>query len=277
VAHPTIRIGRVDVTPLCDGSAPLQLEDECPGQDVNWDAERERFPWAFADGESWAWHVHAFLLRGPAAPVVIDTGIGLLGRPPYDVAGRIDAELERVGARPAEIGTVVHTHLHADHAGGACRPDGEPRFPNARHVVHPADWTFFERADDEEDFEGRTAMGELHGRGMVDLDPDDRIVAPGVRTTHSPGHTPGHRSVLLEDDGSRMLFTGDLLHVPPQVAHPEWPSNHDVDAESACASRVALLRRARDGDWGVAVSHFGNPFGSVGSAGWESQPARPDG
>ena len=268
--HRSIRVGRIDVVPLCDGWAPLPLHDECPGHEVDWDAERERFPWAFAGRDSWAWHVHAFLLRMRGGPVLIDTGIGHLGRAPYDVAGRIDLEMQAVGSDPADVVTVVYTHLHADHAGGACRPDGEPRLPNARHVVHPADWAFFGASSDEEDFEGRTAMSRLEAGGMIDLDPEDRSVASGVRVLHAPGHTPGHRSVLLDDGGETMLFTGDLLHVTPQVAHPEWPSDHDVDPTSACRSREALLRRASEGGWHVAVSHFGHPFGVVNSDGWTS-------
>ena len=266
--HRSIRVGRIDVVPLCDGWAPLPLQDECPGHEVDWDAERKRFPWAFASRDSWAWHVHAFLLRGRGGLVLIDTGIGHLGRPPYDVAGRIDLEMRAIGHDPVDVVTVVHTHLHADHAGGACRPDGEPRFPNARHVVHPADWAFFGESRDEEDFEGRTAMSRLEEGGMIDLDPEDRSVGHGVRILHAPGHTPGHRSVLLDDGGETMLFTGDLLHVTPQVAHPEWPSDHDVDPTSACRSRGALLRRAHESGWQVAVSHFGHPFGAVDSNGW---------
>jgi hypothetical protein len=48
-----------------------------------------------------------------------------------------------------------------------------------------------------------------------------------------------------------------------QVAHPEWPSGHDEDAELGAASRVEWLERARDERWGVAVSHFTRPFGGV--------------
>ena len=268
--HRSIRVGRIDVVPLCDGWAPLPLRDECPGHEVDWDAERERFPWAFAGRDSWAWHVHAFLLRMRGGSVLIDTGIGHLGRPPYDVAGRIDLEMQAVGSDPVDVATVVHTHLHADHAGGTCRPDGQPRFPNARHIVHPAEWAFFGTSTDEEDFEGRTAMSRLEEEGMIDLDPEDRSVAGGVRVLHAPGHTPGHRSVLLDDGGETMLFTGDLLHVTPQVARPEWPSDHDVDPTSASRSREALLPRAHEGGWQVAVSHFGHPFGALDSDGWTS-------
>ncbi|MGZ8607775.1 MAG: MBL fold metallo-hydrolase [Actinomycetota bacterium] len=261
--HPLVRIGDVEVVPLCDGWAPLPLADEAPGHDVDWAAERAAFPWAFEGEDAWAWHVHAFLLRTDIALVLVDAGIGHLGRPPYDVVGRIEHELAEVSADPEDVRHVVHTHLHADHAGGACRPDGEARFPNAVHHVHPADWSFFAHADDPEDFNGWDAMLILEDAGMLDLSPEDREVVPGLRLVHTPGHTPGHRSVVLTDGPFTMLFTGDLLHLPIQIAHPTWESNHDEDAEQGSASRAALLARARDERWGVAVSHFGRPFGGV--------------
>ena len=265
--HPLIRVGSVEVVPLCDGWAPLPLSDEAPGHDADWDAERAAWPWAFEGDADWAWHVHAFLFRTAAGLVLIDTGIGELGRPPYDVAGRIEDELGSVGVAPADVRHVIHTHLHSDHAGGACRPDGEPRFPNAVHHLHPADWEFFAASDDPEDFNGRAAMVVLEVAGMLDLATEDREIVPGLRLIHTPGHTPGHRSAILTDGPFTMLFTGDLLHLPIQVAHPEWASNHDEDPALGAASRVDLLTRAREGRWGVAVSHFGRPFGGVLSEG----------
>ena len=279
MVHPMFRVGSVDVVPLCDGWAPLPLADEAPGHEVDWPAERDAYPWAFAAGDdaSWAWHVHAFLLRLSGGAMLVDSGIGLLGRSPYDVAGRIDDELRAAGVAPVDVRHVIHTHLHSDHAGGACRPDGEPRFPNAVHHLHPADWDFFAGVDDPDDFRGRHAMRRLEELGMLDLDPRDREVVPGVRVIHSPGHTPGHRSVLLADGSSSMLFAGDLLHLPIQVANPAWESGHDEEPERGVASRIELLSRARDERWGVAVSHFGSPFGGVlgheHSQRWESAPS----
>jgi glyoxylase-like metal-dependent hydrolase (beta-lactamase superfamily II) len=261
--HPSIAIGGVEVVPLCDGFAPLPLSDEAPGHEVDWAEERAVFPWAFEGEGDWAWHVHAFLLRTTTGIVLIDTGIGHLGRPPFDVEGRVEDELASIGVSPEDVRHVVHTHLHADHAGGACRPDGEPRFPNAVHHVHADDWTFFAEAKDPEDFHGRTTMAILEELGMLDLDGDDRDIVPGVRVVHSPGHTPGHRSVILTDGPFTMLLTGDLLHLPVQAAHPGWLSNHDEDPDEGAASRVGLLGRALQGRWGVAVSHFGRPFGGV--------------
>jgi len=275
MTHAALVLVGFEVTPLCDGWAPLPLADECPGQQVDWSGERQRHPWAFVDEDHWAWHVHSFLVRNEGASVLVDTGIGHLGRPPFDVNSRIDEELASMGVDASEIDAVVHTHLHADHAGGACLPDGTPRFPNAVHHVHPEDWEFFARADDPEDFNARASMTRLWEIGAIDLEPTDHEVAHGVSLVHSPGHTPGHRSVLVGDRDAALLLTGDLLHVPPQVAHPEWTSDHDVEPQVACAHRERLLHMARDDAWLVGVSHFGHPFGRVGRDGWMGEDADP--
>lgn len=276
MAHPPFRVGAVEVVPLCDGWAPLPLSGELPGRAVDWAAERDSCPWSFADGEgaAWAWHVHAFLLRSGEGPILVDTGIGHHGSPPYDVAGRIEDELRSAGAAVDDVRHVIHTHLHADHAGGACRPDGGPRFPNAIHHVHPDDWAFFGHDDGSGEAGARRAMLRLRDLGMLDLTPEDREIVPGLRVVHSPGHTPGHRSAVLRDGAAVLLLTGDLLHLPVQVAHPEWPSTHDEDPALGVVSRTALLAQARAAGWEVAVSHFGRPFGRVVALGdgqrWET-------
>jgi glyoxylase-like metal-dependent hydrolase (beta-lactamase superfamily II) len=271
VPHASVTIGSIEVTPLCDGWAALPLEEELPGRAVDWEAERARHPWAFPpdEGPSWAWHVHAFLVPHPDGPVLVDSGIGHLGRPPFDVTGRIGEELGAAGVAPTDVAHVVLTHLHADHSGGACRPDGSsPRFPNARYHVHPEDWRFFEVHRTPEDFTGRFVMRSIEEAGMLDLDPSDHEIVPGIEVRHAPGHTPGHRVVLLVDRDESLLLTGDLLHVPPQVVHPEWTSPHDEDPELGASERSRHLEAARAEGWTVGVSHFGQPFGRVGPGGW---------
>ena len=270
--HGPFRLGGTEVTPLCDGWAPLPLDDELPGVDVDWDAERERYPWAFPrdDPASWAWHVHAFLVRHPGGVALVDTGIGPFGRPPFAVEGRLEEELTAVGVSPHDVDHVILTHLHADHSGGACRPDGTPRFPNATYHVHPDDWSFFAEHRTPEDFTGRFAMEGLGTTAMLALDPADREVIDGITLVHAPGHTPGHRLVRIDAGGAVLVLTGDLLHVPPQIRLPERPSNHDEDPQLAAAHRSLHLLTARKEGWALGVSHLGRPFGRVTDDGWRS-------
>jgi glyoxylase-like metal-dependent hydrolase (beta-lactamase superfamily II) len=269
--HEPVRIGRVEVSVVCEGFAPLELADEMPGAVVDWDAERVRHPWAFVDDDSWPWHVHAFGLRTPRGLVLVDAGVSPFPPVrPWAEHTPLEQALRIAGVDPTEVRMVVHTHLHADHAGGSV-VDGAPRYPNAVHVVHPADWT--RTVAREHPNWARGAMQRLSELGMVDLGAEDREVWPGVRVVHAPGHTPGHRSVVLEDGELSLLFTGDLLHTPIQIARPQHPSNHDVDADEACRSRVRLVEEARSGGWIVGVSHFARPFGRAREDGWAEEPS----
>jgi glyoxylase-like metal-dependent hydrolase (beta-lactamase superfamily II) len=261
MSHEPIRVGEFEVTVVCEGWAPLELEDECPGRGVDWDAELDRAAWAFAGDGDWRWHVHAFVLRTPTSTIVVDSGAGSFGQivPWAEEHGPAAWS----GLDLAAVDHVVLTHLHADHAGGTVVEGGEPRFPNATYHAHPEDWRYFAERPDGSGYDARAAMAGLQARGRVDLGPEDREVAPGVRVVHSPGHTPGHRSVVAGEGADRLLLTGDLLHLPIQVRHPDWPSSHDVDAEVACRSRSTLLTEANAEGWRVAVSHFARPFGHV--------------
>lgn len=262
--HAVVRVGRVEISVVCEGYAPLDLVDELPNTD--WTTERERYPWCFHDERSWKWHVHAFALRTPTGLVMVDTGVSPL-HPIESWAEHTPLEdaLAEASVDPTEVRMVLHTHLHADHAGGAV-VGGEPRFLNATHVVHPADWAWFDGRGSA--YNARGPMERLLELDMLDLGADDRKVWPGLRVLHAPGHTPGHRTVVLTEGDDTMIFTGDLLHVPVQVARPGERGNHDVDGDEAARSRAELVGRAREASWSVAVSHFARPFGHVGSSGW---------
>ena len=269
--HDAFRLGDIEVLTVCEGWAPLALSDEAPGQVVDWPAERASYPWAFDGDDSWPWHVHAFLLRTAGGDVFVDTGVGTFG--PYAPWTQHDVNAWAAVDTDA-VRHVVLTHLHADHAGGTVFDDGTPRFPNARYHAHPADWEHFGANPDPDDterpYDARTVLEGLEADGTLSLEPDDHEVSPGVRVIFTPGHTPGHRSVVLSAGEETLLLTGDLLHLPIQVAHPEWRSSHDVDADTGAVSRVSVLTRARDLGWHVAVSHFARPFGRVVADGWSS-------
>jgi glyoxylase-like metal-dependent hydrolase (beta-lactamase superfamily II) len=269
----SIRVGRIEVDVICEGYAPLPLADEAPGREVDWAGEALRFPWAFCDHHAWAWHVHAFVLHTSSGLVLVDTGVGAFGpwRPWSDEAGPPAWK----GIERDSVRHVVLTHLHADHAGGTVLADGRASFPNARYHVHPADWHHFHarpavRDADGRRYDARAAMAGLAEAGAVSVEPLDHEIVDGVSVLHTPGHTPGHRSILVRDAGEVLLLTGDLLHVPLQIAHPDWLSSHDVDAMLGAASRRRLVFRAAAGNWRVGVSHFARPFGTVEGGAWRS-------
>jgi glyoxylase-like metal-dependent hydrolase (beta-lactamase superfamily II) len=259
-----IHVGRFEIRTVCEGFAPLALIEEFPTDHVDWAAERAAYPWAYHELDSWAWHVHAFVIETPSRLVVVDTGVGPFG--PYRPWARHNPDAwdkEDLG----EVAEVVLTHLHADHAGGIEAGESEPRFPNATYHLHPADVRHFEDADEDAYVANRPAQ-RLRSLGLLSCIDKNHDIAPGVRVLHAPGHTPGHRGVLLRDGDEGVLLTGDLLHQPVQVAQREWFSEHDEDPLLGVASRRLLLWRAETSGHRVGVSHFAEPFGRIEDGRW---------
>ncbi len=71
--------------------------------------------------------------------VLIDTGADGLAPTTGDLLKQLQAE----GTTPEEITTVVLTHAHPDHIGGALDANRKPAFPNARYVMSRTEWNFW--------------------------------------------------------------------------------------------------------------------------------------
>jgi glyoxylase-like metal-dependent hydrolase (beta-lactamase superfamily II) len=75
----------------------------------------------------------------------------------------------------------------------------------------------------------------------------------------TPGHTPGHVSILVTSQGERALVLGDAAHSPVQVLEPDWVSRADMDPEITRQTRRALLDRLEREQILVAAGHFEAP------------------
>ena len=95
--------------------------------------------------------------------------------------------------------------------------------------------------------------------GLVDLVEMDHRISPEVRLTPSPGHTPGHVSVMIESEGQRAVITGDIAHHPCQMAHPEWATSLDSDIQAATATRAKLFAEWADRPILVIGTHYAAP------------------
>jgi glyoxylase-like metal-dependent hydrolase (beta-lactamase superfamily II) len=211
----------------------------------------EMFPGSGLQDDPWVLHFHCYLLRdGAGRLTLVDTGIGgedSLAASWAPVPGTLTGELAAAGVTPAEIGTVILTHLHSDHAGGAVA-DGGPVFENARYVLQQA--------------EVDAAQGPTLDRLLTPL--KDRLhvvegraeVAPGVHVHLTPGHTPGHQIARVGD----LAMTGDLVLHPVQLGDPGIRYVYDDDQDLAARTRAEVLDVLRAERATLATAHFGEPF-----------------
>ena len=64
---------------------------------------------------------------------------------------------------------------------------------------------------------------------------------------------------MIESDGERGMISGDFLHHPCQIAHPEWRTVSDTDPDQAEATRHATLERVSDAPVLFIGTHFPAP------------------
>ena len=215
---------------------------------------------------------YAFAVEHPEGVILVDTGAnaGLKRLPrwhPYfQRAVKFDiepeqeagAQLRAMGVGPSDVRLIVLTHLHIDHDGGLAA------FPRARVLVSPG-----ERAA-AAGLKGRI-NGYLPQRWPSQFDPEPlvfvdepygpfarsrRLTADGALTAlPTPGHTPDHISVALDDSERRIVFVGDATYSQDNLlagrvdgVSPKAAIARDTMARLAAlaAARPTLLLPAHD-------------------------------
>ncbi len=267
--HATQRVGRVDVIALCDAVvvAGGSSEDKFPGgSSATWDEARERYAEVFGERDAWRLHVHCFVLRSGGRTVLVDTGIGPESAPAFAwtaTRGRLPEELEAAGVSPGEVDHVLITHVHDDHLGWNVTEDAtSPLFPNARYVVHEADWSLMADTTDEEDREiFASALQPLERSGVLVRSKDRSAITDELTLVHAPGHTPGHQIVLIDSDAGRAVISGDLVNHPVQLLQPGVNASTDMEPSLAAATRATWLEAiVREGRL-ACPAHLPEPFG----------------
>ncbi|WP_148415343.1 MBL fold metallo-hydrolase [Noviherbaspirillum massiliense] len=186
--------------------------------------------------------------------IVIDTGYG---EDTHDGrTGHLLEELERAGYRREQVGIVILTHAHGDHIKrNTLLQSGKriPTFPHARYHLARADHDWFGGPGHVQEFDEQIVP--LEELGLLVLFDGQTQLAPGILLLPTPGHTPGHASVLIESQGQSVLFLGDVCHHPLHFAHPEWVSAFDTHPALTPQTRARLFSLALERDALLVCPH----------------------
>jgi glyoxylase-like metal-dependent hydrolase (beta-lactamase superfamily II) len=194
--------------------------------------------------------------------------------------GHLPHSMGSAGIEPAQIDTVVITHAHPDHVGGALDEAGQPIYANALYHISQEEWSFWfselsmVKAPERFVKIARQNLGPIRDQ-VIQLEGESEIV-PGIRVIPAPGHTPGHVVVQVSSGEAGLLCIGDSALHPLHLQHPDWLSIYDLMPESAATSRRRILDLAAAENVLVMGQHF-PPFPCLGTviknkSGWKWRP-----
>jgi len=159
-------------------------------------------------GETYAIPIYAWFLEGSDKNILVDTGemrpIQSEDRE-KSIGGRIytfEQGLQKWGLTPDDIDIVIHTHLHNDHCENDYKCANATFYVHQKeleriHNPHPLDFRYL--ADYIEDVEEN---------GQIKTIIADTQILPGIRALHTPVHTEGGLSLMVDTVGGKAVITG---------------------------------------------------------------------
>lgn len=159
-------------------------------------------------GQPYTIPIYAWYLEGGDRKVLVDTGemspIQSDDRE-NQIGGKIytfEEGLGRWGLSPEDIDIVIHTHLHNDHCENDYKCINAVFYVHEKeleriHSPHPLDFRYLE--DYIEEVEENDQMRTVF---------HDTEILPGIQVMHTPAHTEGGLTVLVDTPKGRAVITG---------------------------------------------------------------------
>ncbi|RNM12170.1 N-acyl homoserine lactonase family protein [Nocardioides pocheonensis] len=164
-------------------------------------------------------------IEGYGSKILVDTGLRdadkwSSGAPhSLDPGETLHARLADLGWRTRDIDIVINSHLHYDHS------ENNLDLADAQFFVSRAEWDFAHDPSSNQvglyDVEWTSDVLSFLQYTLIQV--DDYDVLPGLRVIRTPGHTPGHQSVLVNTDEGILCVAGDAACLMENLTVPAAP------------------------------------------------------
>jgi len=189
---------------------------------------------------------NCYLIRHDKGLLLWDTGIpdsvaampdGMVvanGAITYRRSKTLAAQLEQVGVKPSDVTYLAVSHTHGDHVGNVAL------FPTSTVLIQGAEYDWAMAGPAKPAFGSTQKIEKLAGDRDVFGDATVKIVS-------TPGHTPGHQSLLVQlPKTGWLLLSGDAVHFQDNWTHKRVPSmNFNRDQTLASLKRIESLLEER--------------------------------
>ncbi|HEY6762010.1 MAG TPA: MBL fold metallo-hydrolase [Baekduia sp.] len=199
--------------------------------------------------------IHAWLIDHPEGSILVDTGSTQSARDApfatFHVAreDELDHQLQAAGVAPEAIGRVVLTHIHGDHVDGVPHVARAPVLAGAREIAFAggASSRVARRMTRQPLPPGFAPQPiALDGPAFGAFDHSTPLTADGrVVAVPTPGHTPGHLSVVVVQDDHHVLLAGDVAYDLAQLRDLHVDGVAPKDDVAIATMKTVLAHGAR--------------------------------
>jgi 4-pyridoxolactonase len=224
--------------------------------------------WSHGPGGAFHFPVYGVLIDHPEGKFIFDTGFdkGFIdrtfgpGAATQNERQTLPGQLDLIGIRPSEITHVINSHYHVDHVGG------NKLCTHATTLCHKCEMEAFTSPEpfEKPGYSDRDIFAHASAESGVADDiytpqheflTGDQEIGKGIHLFETPGHTPGHYSLMVElADRRPMLFTGDACYTKRNLDQNLISSAHS-DVKQTYASLERLRRLAEKYDAELFYSH----------------------
>ncbi len=159
-------------------------------------------------GESYVIPIYCWYIEGGEKKILVDTGeMNPIQSPDREKAirGKIytfENGLARWNLKPEDIDVVIHTHLHNDHCENDYKCVNALFYVHEKelekiHNPHPLDFRYLE------DY-----IEDIEENGQIRIISEDQEILPGIHVIHTPAHTEGGLTVLIDTAKGKAAITG---------------------------------------------------------------------
>jgi N-acyl homoserine lactone hydrolase len=170
--------------------------------------DKSMMTYQYNNGKNFTIPIYSWYLEGGGKNILVDTGeMSPIQSEEREKAinGKIfqfEEGLAEFGLKPEDIDIVIHTHLHNDHCENDYKCTNAKFFVHEKelesiHNPHPLDYRYLE------DY-----IEDIEENNQIEIVKKDCEIVPGITVMHTPVHTKGGLSVIIETKKGKAVITG---------------------------------------------------------------------